>query len=177
MTILVLLLSALLYGRLICAAQRNSTVDDGSPLVEYNATLWSRSTAGFDGSQLNDGTVTFVHPYPNETPTISMNFTGECFNSLALDYTSQRVITTGTAVYIFVAYPSGKASTIRIGFTARIDDSPAGGWTADQIAPLSNHLAFSTTTLSNGPHTLVLELCVQCSLYFDYAIINSFVSS
>ncbi|KAJ6532641.1 hypothetical protein B0H19DRAFT_1241927 [Mycena capillaripes] len=112
------------------------------------------STAGFNVHQLNDGTVTFVHPYPNETPTISINFTG-------------------TAMYIFVAYPPGKTATVPIGFIALIDDSPAGEWTADQLAPLSNHLAFSTTTLSNGPHTLVLELCVQCSLYFDYAIITS----
>ncbi|KAJ7302305.1 hypothetical protein DFH08DRAFT_75857 [Mycena albidolilacea] len=156
MTILVLLLlSALLYGRLVRAAQRNSTVDDRNPLVKYHATMWSQTTqVGLDGSQLYNATVTFVHPYPNETPTISIDFTG-------------------TAVYIFVAYPSGKKSTVPIGFSAWIDDTPAGGWTADQIAPLSNHLAFSTTALSNGPHTLVLELCLQCSLYFDYAIITS----
>lgn len=172
MTILFLLLSALLYG-LVRAAQRNSTVDDRSPLVKYHATMWSQTTqVGLDGSQLYNATVTFIHPSPNETPTISIDFTGACFNSLALDYTSQCVITTGIAVYIFVAYPSGKKSTVPIGFSAWIDDTPAGGWTADQIAPLSNHLAFSTTALSNGPHTLVLELCLQCSLYFDYAIIT-----
>ncbi|KAJ7664203.1 hypothetical protein B0H17DRAFT_1092153 [Mycena rosella] len=79
----------------------------------------------------------------------------------------------GTAVYIFVAYPSGKQATVPLGFVARIDDFPSGEWTADELAPLNNFLAFSNNTLANKPHTLLLQLNPGASLYFDYAIVTS----
>ncbi|KAJ7081443.1 hypothetical protein C8R44DRAFT_754048 [Mycena epipterygia] len=150
------LLSAILAWSLVLvnAAQTNYTIDDSSPIVEYRAALWAQSTEGFNISELYNGTVTFVHEDPNGTPTIAMNFSG-------------------TALYIFVAYPSGKAATVPIGFVARIDDFPAGEWTADELAPLHNQLAYSNNTLPNGPHTVLLQLCARCSLYFDYAIITS----
>ncbi|KAJ7450590.1 hypothetical protein FB451DRAFT_719643 [Mycena latifolia] len=150
------LLPALFSCWLVCAAaaESNYTIDDTSPLVEYRAAFWARNPAGFNISELKNGTVTFVHPDPNSTPTIAMNFSG-------------------TAVYIFVAYPAGKQNTIPLGFTARIDEFPSGEWTADQLAPLSNYLAFYNNTLSDAPHALLLQLHPGASLYFDYAIVTS----
>ncbi|KAJ6543367.1 hypothetical protein DFH09DRAFT_1173568 [Mycena vulgaris] len=139
---------------LVCAAQTNYTIDDTSPLVEYDAALWARNPMGFNISQLNNGTVTFVHPNPNATPTIAMNFTG-------------------TAVYIFVAYPTGKPVVAPVGFIALIDDFHSGEWTADQKSPLTNFMAFSNNSMVNKPHTLRMQLVPGASLYFDYAIVTS----
>ncbi|KAJ7450607.1 hypothetical protein FB451DRAFT_1285643 [Mycena latifolia] len=132
------LLPALFSCWLVCAAaaESNYTIDDTSPLVEYQAALWARNPAGFNISELNNGTVT------------------------------------GTAVYIFVAYPAGKQNTVPLGFTARIDGFPSGEWTADQLAPLNNYLAFFNNTLSDAPHALLLQLHPGASLYFDYAIVT-----
>ncbi|KAJ7088207.1 hypothetical protein C8R43DRAFT_1142259 [Mycena crocata] len=150
------LMNTALFWRLAWAALANYTIDDTSPLFEYRAALWARNPnlTAFDINELHNGTVTFIHPDSDGTPTLAMNFSG-------------------TAIYIFVAYPSGKINTVPLGFVAVIDDVPSGQWTADQIAPLSKFLAFSNTTLTNKPHTLKLQLHPGASLYFDYAIVTS----
>ncbi|KAJ6583501.1 hypothetical protein DFH09DRAFT_272974 [Mycena vulgaris] len=147
------LLNAILSSWLVSAAQSNYTIDDASPLVEYDAAFWARDPRGLNTSELNNGSVTFVHPDPNGTPTIAMNFTG-------------------TAVYIFVAYP-GKAVIAPLGFTALIDDVASGNWSVHQQSPLNNFMAFSNKTLANKPHELRLQLLPGASLYFDYAIVTS----
>ncbi|KAJ7174954.1 hypothetical protein C8R43DRAFT_1230501 [Mycena crocata] len=139
---------------LVWATPRNSTIDDASPQVKYQATFMARNPAGFDTSQLHDGTVTFIHPDPNGSPTISIDFSG-------------------IAVYVFVAYPSGKPSIAPVGFVAQIDGVPSGQWTAHQMAPLNNYLAFHQVALSNAPHTLLLTMDPIWSLYFDYAIVTT----
>jgi hypothetical protein len=158
------------------AALANYTVDDASSLVEYRAALWAHNPnlTAFDITKLNNGTVTFIHPDPNGTPTVAMNFSGGCLFYFIGDVSHLIVfpVCAGTAIYIFVAYPSGKTNTVPLGFVAFIDDFPSGEWTADQIAPLSNFLAFSNTTLTNKPHTLQLRLHPGASLYFDYAIVT-----
>ena len=80
------LLIAIRSARLVCAAQANYTIDDTSPLVGWRAELWVRNPVDFDFTGLNisrlyNGTVTFVHSDPNATPTIAMNFSGECCES------------------------------------------------------------------------------------------------
>ncbi|KAJ7488746.1 hypothetical protein B0H11DRAFT_2405828 [Mycena galericulata] len=75
---------------LVRSVQINTTIDDANPLVTYRAPVLNRNPTWFNSSLLNNGTVTFVPPTQDDSPTIAMNFTG-------------------TAVYIFVAQcvPSG----------------------------------------------------------------------
>jgi hypothetical protein len=70
------ILSFLFGLRLVCATQLNHTIDDASPLVTYRGGI-DRNLTGFDPSQLNNGTITFIPPTAHDSPTISMNFTGE----------------------------------------------------------------------------------------------------
>ncbi|KAF8194759.1 hypothetical protein K438DRAFT_1827367 [Mycena galopus ATCC 62051] len=138
---------------MVLAAQINTTIDDQSPLVTYRAQI-QQNPPGFNTTLLNNGTVTFIPATPTDSPTIGMNFTG-------------------TAVYVFVAYPSGFNESFISGFIARIDDVPYGGWSVDQTAPLYNHLAYANKTLSNGPHSLVLQIQPKWELYFDYLVYTS----
>ena len=69
------LLSLLLYVLRVCATQTNHTIDDADPLVTYRGTI-DRSLTGFDATRLNDGTITFIPATADDSPTISMNFTG-----------------------------------------------------------------------------------------------------
>ncbi|KAJ6568020.1 hypothetical protein DFH09DRAFT_1278133 [Mycena vulgaris] len=129
------------------ATQVNYTIDDASPLLDRNLT-------GFDPSRLNNGTVTFIPATVNVSPTISFNITG-------------------TAFYIFVAYPAGHNESFESGFTAWIDGVLSGGWLAANTAPMDHHLAYRNQTLSNGPHQITLKLSPKWELYFDYAIYTS----
>ncbi|KAJ7463517.1 hypothetical protein B0H11DRAFT_2053194 [Mycena galericulata] len=140
--------------QVVLSVQINSTIDDASPLVTYRAPVLDRNLTGFKSSLLNNGTVTFVPPTQDDSPTIAMNFTG-------------------TAVYIFVAYPSGHNESFTSGFVARIDDVPSGGWAVAQTAPLYNHLAYRNTTLANTPHSLVIQIGPEWELYFDYVVYTS----
>ncbi|KAF7358849.1 hypothetical protein MSAN_01224900 [Mycena sanguinolenta] len=135
----------------VCArAQLNTTIDDASPLVTYRGSV-EHNPPGFNTSLLGNGTATFIVPSPDGAPTIGMNFTG-------------------TAVYVFVACPPGYNESIDMGFIARIDDIPSNGWAVDKTGPLYNHLAYHNTTLSNEPHSLVLQVQQGWQLYFDYVI-------
>lgn len=69
------LLSLVLGLGFVSSAQVNHTIDDASPLVTYRAVI-DRSLTGFNRSQLNNGTVTFIPATAHDSPTISMNFTG-----------------------------------------------------------------------------------------------------
>ncbi|KAJ6520708.1 hypothetical protein DFH09DRAFT_1193914 [Mycena vulgaris] len=136
------------------AAQVNYTIDDASPLVQYRAPQLDRNLTGFDPSRLNNSTVTFIPATVNDSPTISFNITG-------------------TAFYIFIAYPAGHNESFKSGFIARIDDVPSGGWEAANTAPMDHHLAYRNRTLSNGPHQITLQIFPEWELYFDYAIYTS----
>ncbi|KAJ7481387.1 hypothetical protein B0H11DRAFT_2023670 [Mycena galericulata] len=140
--------------QVVRSVQINTIIDDAIPLVTYRAPVLDRNLTGFNSSLLNNGTVTFVPPTQNDSPTIAMNFTG-------------------TAVYIFVAYPSGHNESFTSGFIARIDDIPSGGWAVAQTAPLYNRLAYPNTTLANAPHSLVIQIGPEWELYFDYVVYTS----
>ncbi|KAJ7120055.1 hypothetical protein C8R44DRAFT_787577 [Mycena epipterygia] len=154
-----LVLDLLLFCQIVCSVQVNTTIDDASPLVQYRAPPLDRNLTGFDPSRLNNQTITFIPATTNDSPTIAMNFTGG--------------VSSGTAIYIFVAYPAGHNESFTSGFVARIDDIPSGGWSVDQTAPLYNHLAYRNTTLSNQPHNLVIQIQPEWELYFDYAVYTS----
>ncbi|KAJ7089113.1 hypothetical protein C8R44DRAFT_818798 [Mycena epipterygia] len=151
---MLLVFDVLFFCQLVCSVQVNTTIDDASPLVQYRAPPLDRSLTGFDPSRLNNQTITFIPATTNDSPTIAMNFTG-------------------TAIYIFVAYPVGHNESSTSGFVARIDDIPSGGWAVDQTAPLYNHLAYRNTTLSNRLHNLVIQIQPKWELYFDYAVYTS----
>ncbi|KAJ6495194.1 hypothetical protein C8R45DRAFT_164233 [Mycena sanguinolenta] len=142
----------LVLSRLASAAN-NVTIDDASLLVTYNASALQRNITAFDSRLLGDGTVTYVVPTPDFSPTISIPFNG-------------------TAIYIFVAYP-GRIEPAPSGFTALIDGVPAGGWAAAESALLYHHLVYHTAALPSAPHTLVMEIQPGWELYFDYAIYTS----
>ncbi|KAF7333757.1 hypothetical protein MVEN_02332400 [Mycena venus] len=145
---------SLLFGfGFVSSTQVNHTIDDASPLVTYRAVI-DRNLTGFNSSLLNNGTVTFIPATEHDSPTISMNFTG-------------------TAIYVFVAYPAGHNESFTSGFSARIDGVPYGGWAATQTAPLVNHLAYHNTTMPNGPHNFVIQVQPEWELYFDYAVYTS----
>ncbi|KAJ6468810.1 hypothetical protein C8R45DRAFT_1017631 [Mycena sanguinolenta] len=146
------ILLPLLFAFCPCAqAQLNTTIDDASPLVTYRGPV-EHNPPGFNTSLLVNGTATFIMPTPDGSPTIGMNFTG-------------------TAVYVFIACPTGYNDTSDMGFIARIDDIPVGGWAVDKAAkPFYNVLAYANRTLSNGPHSLVLQVQQGWQLYFDYVI-------
>ncbi|KAJ7863967.1 hypothetical protein B0H14DRAFT_2736967, partial [Mycena olivaceomarginata] len=127
----------------------HNVIDDASPLIVYRAPSLDRNLTGFEPDKLKDGTVTFIAATQNDSPTISMNFTG-------------------TAIYVFVAYPAGHNTSFPSGFIARIDDIPSGGWSTTQTAPFYDYPAYSNTTLANKPHNLVLQIQPGWELYFDY---------
>ncbi|KAJ7197910.1 hypothetical protein GGX14DRAFT_667054 [Mycena pura] len=148
------LLSLLLYILRVCATQTNHTIDDADPLVTYRGTI-DRSLTGFDPTRLNDGTVTFIPaPATDDSSAISINFTG-------------------TAVYVFIAYPAGRNDSLGSGFTARIDGGPNGVWAVSRPTAMYNHLAYQNTVLANAPHNLVLHGHTEWELYFDYVIYTS----
>ncbi|KAJ7020717.1 hypothetical protein C8F04DRAFT_1241780 [Mycena alexandri] len=146
-------LMSLLFLPLVAATQANYTIDDASPLVTYRGIV-DRNVTGFDVGRLNNQTVTFIAPTPNDSPTISMNFTG-------------------SAIYVFVAYPSGHNESFTSGFSARIDGVAYGGWALANTAPLYNHLAYQNTTMDNGLHNFVMQIQPEWELYFDYAVYTS----
>ncbi|KAJ7692233.1 hypothetical protein B0H17DRAFT_1061629 [Mycena rosella] len=148
------LLHSVLSWSVVYATQINYTIDDASPLVQYRAPVLDRNLTGFNSSLLFNNTVTFIPATAQDSPTISMNFTG-------------------TAIYIFVAYPAGHNESFTSGFIARIDDVPSGGWDLPNTAPLVNHLAYRNRTLSNGFHNVTLQIQPEWELYFDYAIYTS----
>ncbi|KAJ7129859.1 hypothetical protein C8R43DRAFT_1026076 [Mycena crocata] len=151
-------LLSFLFVSTLCAVQAmqvNHTIDDISPLVKYHAPPLDRNLTGFNATLLGNKTVTFVPATVNTSSTISMNFTG-------------------TAIYVFVAYPSGKNESSPLGFAASIDGAADGGWgLGGPTAAMYNHLAYSNSSLANGPHTLVMQILPQWELYFDYAIFSS----
>ncbi|KAJ7750754.1 hypothetical protein B0H14DRAFT_3896887 [Mycena olivaceomarginata] len=150
---LLLPLPLLFVFRIVSSTQVNHTIDDASPLVTYRAVI-DRNLTGFDPSKLNDGTVTFIAATPHDSPTISMNFTG-------------------TAIYVFVAYPAGHNISFNSGFAARIDGVTYGGWEVPNTAPMTNHLAYRNTTMPNGPHNFLMQILPEWELYFDYAVYTS----
>jgi len=124
------------------------------PLVTYRGAI-DRSLTGFDATRLKDGTVTFV-PAPTtnvDPPTISINFTG-------------------TAIYVFIAYPAGRNDSAA-GFVARLDGGPNNAWALYKPAPMYNRLTFYATQLANAPHHLVLTIHTEWAMYFDYAMYTS----
>ncbi|KAJ7192253.1 hypothetical protein GGX14DRAFT_546522 [Mycena pura] len=148
----------LLRFALLVRAAQNYTIDDASPLVTYNAPALQRNHTAFDSRLLWDGTITYVVPTPNFSPTISIPFNG-------------------TAIYIFVAYP-GLSEPAPSGFTALIDGVPAsgvprGGWAANESALLYHHLVYYIAALPAAPHTLVMQIKPGWELYLDYAIYTS----
>ncbi|KAJ7772366.1 hypothetical protein B0H16DRAFT_1685387 [Mycena metata] len=145
-------LLALLLSRLTRAAQ-NYTIDDASPLITYDAPSLERNHTAFDSRLLWDGTITYVVPAPDFSPTISIPFSG-------------------TAIYIFVAYP-GIAQPAPSGFNASIDGAPAGNWAAAESALLYRHLVWHTAALPDAPHTLLMQINPGWELYFDYAVYMS----
>ncbi|KAJ6541013.1 hypothetical protein DFH09DRAFT_59082 [Mycena vulgaris] len=146
------LLNLVLASWLVSAAQ-NYTIDDASPLVIYDAPVLERNITAFDSRLLRDGTITYIAPTPNASPTISINFTG-------------------TAIYIYVAYP-GHSEPAPSGFTARIDGADAGGWAAAESALLYRHLVYHSAVLPDARHTLVMQIQPKWELYFDYAMYTS----
>ncbi|KAJ7627217.1 hypothetical protein FB45DRAFT_58819 [Roridomyces roridus] len=137
------------------AAQVNTTIDDASPLVAYHSGPVDRNLTGFDTSRLRDGTATGIQPSTNgDSQSIVISFTGH-------------------ALYVFLAYPSGHAIPVAIGFTALIDGVARGGWAVDQTGALYNQLAYANRTMSEGPHTLVMQIPAGWALWFDYMIYTS----
>ncbi|KAJ6456018.1 hypothetical protein C8R47DRAFT_191099 [Mycena vitilis] len=150
-------LTVSLPARIVCAALMNHTLDDLSPLVVYHAPAVERNLTGFDPSKLKDGTVTHIAANTSDSATISMNFTG-------------------TAVYIFVAYPDGRADVTPAGFITHVDDVRSGGWSPGNITEsFWNLCAYQNTTLTNGLHTLVIEVSLGRELYFDYVRYSSVI--
>ncbi|KAJ6461604.1 hypothetical protein C8R47DRAFT_1080572 [Mycena vitilis] len=147
------LLTLLCAFPLVSPVQINTTIDDASPLVTYRAVI-DRNLTGFDPATLNNGTVTFIPATAKDSPTISMNFTG-------------------TAIYVYIAYPAGHNESFTSGFISRIDGVPYGGWAAANTAPFTHHLAYHNTTMPNGPHNFVMQIQPEWELYFDYAVYTS----
>ncbi|KAF7364643.1 hypothetical protein MVEN_00333700 [Mycena venus] len=148
------------FWRLASAAEMNHTLDDINPLVVYHAPVLDRNLTGFFTSELKDGTVTHIAATAQDSATISMNFTG-------------------TAVYVFVAYPSGfrgNESTTPNGFLAKIDGVPSGGWARGNSTDfLTGFLAYQNTTLSNDRHHFVMEIQPEWEVYFDFVKYTSLV--
>ncbi|KAJ7649004.1 hypothetical protein DFH06DRAFT_1135265 [Mycena polygramma] len=140
-----------IFFRLAWAAH-NVTVDDASPLFVYQAAALERNHTEFTSKLLWDGTVTFIAP-TDTAATVSLNFTG-------------------TAIFIYVAYP-GVNQSAPSGFTALIDGVYSGNWAAAESALLYHHLVYSNTTLSNAPHEFVMQIKPQWELYLDEAIYTS----
>ncbi|KAJ7856881.1 hypothetical protein B0H13DRAFT_2357208 [Mycena leptocephala] len=111
----ILALLALVLSRLTRAAH-NETIDDTSPLITYHDATLQRNITAFDSRLLWDGTVTYIVPIPDSSPTITIPFNG-------------------TAIYIFVAYP-GRFEPAPSGFTVLIDGVPSGNWAAKESALL-----------------------------------------
>ncbi|KAJ6617671.1 hypothetical protein B0H10DRAFT_2381968 [Mycena sp. CBHHK59/15] len=143
-----------LFLRLTSAVQINHTIDDADPLVQYRAIGVDRNLTGFNSSQLNNGTVTFIPASATDEPTIGFNFTG-------------------TAVYIYIAYPTGHNESFAQGFVSRIDGVPRGGFATSGAAPFTRRLAYHNTSLANAPHDFVMQLQKEWELYFDYAVYTS----
>ncbi|KAJ7015859.1 hypothetical protein C8F04DRAFT_1204926 [Mycena alexandri] len=148
----ILPLLTLVFSRL-ARAVHNYTIDDASLLITYDAPVLERNHTSFDSRLLWDGTITYVAPAPNVSPTISIPFDG-------------------TAIYIFVAYP-GITQPAPSGFNASIDGAHTGNWAADESALLYHHLVYHTAGLPAAPHTLVMQINPGWELYFDYAIYTS----
>ncbi|KAF8142789.1 hypothetical protein K438DRAFT_1784362 [Mycena galopus ATCC 62051] len=146
--------------RLASAAEMNHTLDDINPLVVYHAPVLDRNLTGFFPSELKDGTVTHIAATTQDSATISMNFTG-------------------TAVYVFVAYPSGfrgNESTTPNGFLAQIDGVPSGGWArGNSTVFLTGFLAYQNTTLLNDRHDFVMKIQPGWEVYFDVVRYTSVV--
>ncbi|KAJ7274663.1 hypothetical protein C8J57DRAFT_1312448 [Mycena rebaudengoi] len=148
------------FWRLASAAEMNHTLDDINPLVVYHAPVLDRNLTGFFPSELKDGTVTHIAATAPGSATISMNFTG-------------------SAVYVFVAYPSGlrgNESTTPNAFLAQIDGVPSGGWARGNFSDfLTGFLAYQNTTLSNNRHNFSMEIRPGWEVYFDFVRYTSFV--
>ncbi|KAJ7205246.1 hypothetical protein GGX14DRAFT_645149 [Mycena pura] len=146
--------------QLASAAELNHTLDDINPLVVYDAPVLDRNITGFFPSEVKDGTVTHIVAPAQHAATISMNFTG-------------------TAVYVFVTYPSGfrgNESTTPNGFLAQIDGVPSGGWARGNSTDyIFGFLAYQNTTLSNNQHDFVMEIQPGWEVYFDFVKYTSFV--
>ncbi|KAJ7913744.1 hypothetical protein B0H13DRAFT_2325996 [Mycena leptocephala] len=148
----ILALLALVLSRLARAAH-NETIDDASPLITYHDATLQRNITAFDSRLLWDGTVTYIVPIPDSSPTITIPFNG-------------------TAIYIFVAYP-GRIEPAPSGFTVLIDGVPSGNWAAKESALLYHHLVYHTGTLPDASHTLVMQIMSGWEFYFDYAVYTS----
>ncbi|KAJ7676505.1 hypothetical protein DFH06DRAFT_1291527 [Mycena polygramma] len=132
--------------RLVCAALMNHTLDDLSPLVVYHTPALDRNLTGFDPSKLKDGTVTHIAANTNDSATISMNFT------------------------------DGRTDVTPAGFIAQIDGVFSGSWEPGNITEsFWNLCAYQNTTLTNGLHTLVIEISPGRELYFDYVRYSSVI--
>ncbi|KAJ7441304.1 hypothetical protein B0H11DRAFT_2204838 [Mycena galericulata] len=143
----------LLQFAILTRAAQNYTIDDASPLITYDAPVLERNITAFDSRLLWDGTITYVAPSSDSSPTIRIPFNG-------------------TTIYIFVAYP-GIAQPAPSGFNASIDGAPAGDWAATESALLYHHLVYHTSTLPAAPHILVMQIKPGWELYFDYAVYTS----
>ncbi|KAJ7858572.1 hypothetical protein B0H13DRAFT_2571441 [Mycena leptocephala] len=147
----ILALLALVLSRLARAAH-NETIDDASPLITYHDATLQRNITAFDSRLLWDGTVTYIVPIPDSSPTITIPFNG-------------------TAIYIFVAYP-GRVEPAPSGFTVLIDGVPSGNWAAKESALLYRHLVYHNSTLPDASHTLVIQIMSGWEFYFDYAVVH-----
>ncbi|KAJ7851265.1 hypothetical protein B0H14DRAFT_265737 [Mycena olivaceomarginata] len=148
----ILALLALVLSRL-ARAVHNETIDDASALITYKDATLQRNITAFDSRLLWDGTVTYIVPIPDSSPTITIPFTG-------------------TAIYIFVAYP-GRVEPAPSGFTVLIDGVPSGNWAAKESALLYHHLVYHNSTLPDASHTLVMQIMLGWEFYFDYAVYTS----
>ncbi|KAJ7874875.1 hypothetical protein B0H13DRAFT_2348445 [Mycena leptocephala] len=148
---------ALLALVLSCLARavHNETIDDASPLITYNDATLQRKITAFDSSLLSDGTVTYIVPIPDSSPTITIPFNG-------------------TAIYIFVAYP-GRIEPAPSGFTVLIDGVPSGNWAAKESA-LLYHLVYHNGALPDASHTLVMQIMSGWEFYFTYAVYTNELS-
>jgi len=150
-------LGLVFFWRLASAAEMNHTLDDINPLVVYDAPVMDRNLTGFFPSELKDGTVTHIAATAQQSATISMNFTG-------------------TAVYVFVAYPEGRNDSTPNAFLAQIDGVPSGGWARGNFSDfLTRFLAYQNTTLSNNRHEFVMEIQPGWEVYFDFVVYTSLV--
>jgi hypothetical protein len=71
----ILALLALVLSRL-ARAVHNETIDDASALITYKDATLQRNITAFDSRLLWDGTVTYIVPIPDSSPTITIPFTG-----------------------------------------------------------------------------------------------------
>ncbi|KAJ6549736.1 hypothetical protein B0H19DRAFT_1073657 [Mycena capillaripes] len=148
----ILALLALVLSRL-ARAVHNVTIDDASSLITYKDATLQHNITAFDSRLLWDGTVTYIVPIPDSSPTITIPFTG-------------------TAIYIFVAYP-GLVEPAPSGFNVLIDGVPSGNWAAKESALLYHHLVYHNSALPDASHTLVMQIMSGWELYFDYAVYTS----